>query len=322
MNSYQEMIQKIADAICENVLKEKNYILVGDNSSGKSEVLRKAIERKLGGAVYFIDSVNRTFDAGKVELRSRSYLHVNLDPGCVITERIAPDRFNLQDSFSALGCIEKMYAKYMERLTVMCKDFLGKEICVVRETLDAGLVENKVLIDGVEASLSSGYQAVIRIFCEILYFYDVMEGQKWEKGFVVIDELDEYLSPKYSSKILSYLQHQFPELSFLVTTHSIDLVEASEDVNLIVLKDVNFKIYSSREMGTAILADDIFTNLFFENRKEHQSEDDEIDKRLRQLLNLRIAGVWDENAEDELRAISTEEILPHQKMICRQIKEW
>ena len=49
MNSYQKMIQKIADAICENVLKEKNYILVGDISSGKSEVLRKVIERKLGG---------------------------------------------------------------------------------------------------------------------------------------------------------------------------------------------------------------------------------------------------------------------------------
>ncbi|MEY8427769.1 hypothetical protein AALA00_08660 [Lachnospiraceae bacterium 46-15] len=322
MSSYQEMIQKIADAICENALKEKNYILVGDNSSGKSEVLQKVIERKLGSAVYFIDSVNRTFDAGKVELRSRSYLHVNLEPRCVITERMAPDRFNLQDSFSAIGCIEKMYAKYMERLAFMCKNLLGREIRIVRETLEAGLVENKVLIDGVEASLSSGYQAVIRIFCEILYFCDVMEGQKWEKGFVVIDELDEYLSPKYSAKILSYLQHQFPELSFLVTTHSIDLVESSEDANLIVLKDLSFEIYLSREIGTAILVDDIFTNLFFENRKVHQSEDDEIDKRLRRLLNLKIAGVWDKNAEDELWSINTEEILPHQKMICRQIKEW
>ena len=171
--------------------------------------------------------------------------------------------------------------------------------------------------------LSSGYQAIIRILLELLYYQDmVIETNSLQYAWIVIDELDEYLSPKYSAKILSYLQHQFPELSFLVTTHSIDLVEASEDVNLIVLKDVNFKIYSSREMGTAILADDIFTNLCFENRKEHQSEDDEIDKRLRQLLNLRIAGVWDENAEDELRAISAKEILPHQKMICRQIKEW
>lgn len=322
MYNYQEMITNIVDILCGDGKKGKSYLLVGDNSSGKSEILKKVVQKKRGESVYFIDSVNRTFDAGKVELESGFYKDVNLNPECVVAERIASNRFNLQDSFQAIGCIEQMYVKYQAGLTAMCKEFLDKEIKIVREKIEAGLVENKVLMDGIETSISSGYQAVIRLFMEILYFCDVMEAQGWESGFVVIDELDEYLSPKYSSRIFNYLQEQFPMMSFLVTTHSIDLVEASKKADLIILKETDYEIYSSEEMEQTVSAEDVFVNLFFEDRILHESGDDEVDEKLRKLLNLKIAGAWDKKAEDEFEKINTDEILPHQKMICRQIEEW
>ncbi len=62
-----------------------------------------------------------------------------------------------------------------------------------------GIPENVVMIDRSRAKLSSGYQAVLRLFCEILHFCEVMEERKWFRGLVVIDEIDEYLSPKYSA---------------------------------------------------------------------------------------------------------------------------
>lgn len=322
MSSYQEMVERVADLIGKNSELGKSFILVGDNSSGKSDVLYRVVEQKLPDAVYLIDSVNRTFDADRVELMSKAYEKVKLDSGEVVKERLLPFHFNLQDTFQAASCIEQLYDKYKDRLTELCREFLGKEIQILREIVDMGIPENVVMIDGSRAKLSSGYQAVIRLFCEILYFCDVMEDRKWPKGLVVIDEIDEYLSPKYSAEICNFLQKRFPKLVFLVTTHSLDLVRNSEHADLVILRDTEYEIYAGQELENAISAESIFTDLFFEERVIHPSENDWLDEKLRALLNSRIAGVWDEKMQKELRQMENEQLLPHQKMICRQIEEW
>lgn len=259
MSSYQEMVERIADIIDEN--PDKSFILVGDNSSGKSDVIFRVVERKLPNAVYLIDSVNRTFDADRVELVSKSYESVKLNSGEVTAERLLPFHFNLQDTFKAASCIEQLYDKYKSQLTELCKEFLGKEIQILREIVDMGIPENVVMIDGSRAKLSSGYQAVLRLFCEILYFCEVMEERKWFRGLVVIDEIDEYLSPKYSARICNFLQSQFPRLVFLVTTHSLDLVKNSERADLIILRDTQYEIYTGQELKSMVSAENIFTDL-------------------------------------------------------------
>lgn len=322
MNCYQNMINRVTDIICENISAKRNYILIGDNSSGKSDILRMVMENKLGQAVYFIDSVNRTFDANKVEFYSKSYQYASFDPECVISQRIMPFNYNLQDTFKAAGCIEQLYDKYSESIISMCQAFLKKQIQIVREEIGAGLMENKVLIDGEEMKLSSGYQAIIRLFSELLYFCDVLKIQKWENGFVIIDELDEYLSPKYSARILNFLQDQFPHFNFLISTHSIDLVNNTKDIILIVLKGLTYQLYSMNEIKSKVSAEDIFADLFFQDKMVHVSNNDGVDDELRRLLNLKIAGIWDVKAENELRQIKYKDILPHQQMIYKQIEEW
>ena len=322
MSSYHEMVERIAELIGENSEKGKSFILIGDNSSGKSDVLHRVVEQKLSDAVYLIDSVNRTFDADRVELMSKSYESVKLDSGEVTKERLLPFHFNLQDTFKAASCIEQLYDKYKTRLTEMCRGFFGKEIRIFREIVDMGIPENVVMIDGSRAKLSSGYQAVLRMFFEILYFCDVMEKRKWSQGLVVIDEIDEYLSPKYSAEIYNYLQSQFPGLVFLVTTHSLDLVKNSERADLIILYDAEYEIYTGQELEHMVSAENIFTDLFFKDRVIHPSDNDWVDEKLRALLNSRIAGVWDEKLQKELWEMEYEELLPHQKMIYKQIEEW
>lgn len=322
MNSYQVMIQKVTEVICEHVSEGQNYILIGDNSSGKSEILRNVIEKKMAQSVYFIDSVNRTFDVNNVELVSKSYQHIKFDAKNVTADRINAFNFNLRDTFHAASCIEQLYDKYSSEITDMCETFLHKKFCIVRKNLGAGVAENKILMDGTEIQLSSGYQAIFRLFCELLFFDDVMQENKEEQGLVVIDEIDEYLSPKYSAQILNYLQEQFPKINFLVTTHSLDLVKCTRNTALIIIKDATYEIYANREVESVVSAEDIFTNLFFEEMKEHSSENDEIDEQLRKLLNLKIAGMWDETAQIELQKLKEEGTQAHQKMICKQIEEW
>lgn len=320
MNNYQEMISRITELIDEN--RGMTYILIGDNSSGKSEVLRKVVEKNLGQAVYFIDSVNRTFDVNKVELVGKFYKNMKPDSQRVVSDRIDPFNFNLQDTFSAAASIEQLYDKYSDVLGKMCVEFLEKELRIIRESLEAGLSENKVLLNGMEVTLSSGYQAVLRLFCEVLFFADVMQEKSWLRGLVVIDEIDEYLSPKYSAKILNYLREKFSQVDFLVTTHSLDLVECTKDAKIIVIKDLVYDVYTSQEIEDTVSADDIFTDLFFDERKIHRSDNDLTDEVLRRLLNMKIAGLWDGKAETELQELKSTELQTHQKMICRQIEEW
>ena len=44
MKKYQVMINEITASVSELLQKQENYILIGDNSSGKSEVLKKIIQ--------------------------------------------------------------------------------------------------------------------------------------------------------------------------------------------------------------------------------------------------------------------------------------
>ena len=61
MNSYQNMIDRIVELVCSDMSVGKNYILIGDNASGKSEILRRIVEKKLGQAIYFIDSLKMPY---------------------------------------------------------------------------------------------------------------------------------------------------------------------------------------------------------------------------------------------------------------------
>ena len=97
--------------------------------------------------------------------------------------------------------------------------------------------------------LSDGYKSTISLVADIAYRMAVLNPQflgdvcKKTKGIVLIDEVELHMHPSWQRKILDVLKNTFPNLQFIVTTHSpIILSEADEDYNLIFLKREENKI--------------------------------------------------------------------------------
>ena len=82
--------------IIENIISEKlphqDNVIIGENSSGKSLLLKEFIEKiGIGREIYFIDAVNRSFDVKKV-INSHSRLE---NKATVLENRLKDMYFNL-----------------------------------------------------------------------------------------------------------------------------------------------------------------------------------------------------------------------------------
>lgn len=120
---YREKI----DEIVERILKiEEDIIIVGDNSSGKSDILKGIVSNLPLNECYFIDSCNRVFEyndtlsiEGKVPETQE-----------VLKVRMKDENFNLKDSFGVFGNIERFYSRYEVEFLNLIKEFLNKDIII------------------------------------------------------------------------------------------------------------------------------------------------------------------------------------------------
>lgn len=108
-------------------------------------------------------------------------------------------------------------------------------VAAINELLPQGVRFNTIDGDGkiifdVQGSkvptiaLSDGYRSVLALAGDLVWrlmssFPESSEPLK-EKGVVLIDELDIHLHPRWQRHIAAWLQKQFPNLQFIVTTHS------------------------------------------------------------------------------------------------------
>ncbi|MBK7407971.1 MAG: AAA family ATPase [Saprospirales bacterium] len=128
-------------------------------------------------------------------------------------EALPPERTLLAEIFSVMSEITGEPISLHE-IVVREK---GKDLIWVK----LGLEASPILFDLV----SQGYN---NIFGWIGYFMKRLvevtpEGEKDYKktpGIVLIDEIDTYLHPKWQTKILAVLVDRFPNVQFVVTTHS------------------------------------------------------------------------------------------------------
>ena len=224
MTCYQAMVSDLCEKMIGEQLPYKDTILLGDNSSGKSDVLKGVIENGDRRKYYFIDAVNREFDVKQITFEKEK----NIVYSSKINDtRLNEDIFNHKDSFYYGGtpkAIEDFYFNYKDRLEKLMQNFLRIEFEVKQELTGA-----VVYVNDERFILSSGYQALIRIFLEILYYEDTMH-----EGIIVIDEIDEFLSVKNCGKIFDFLRINFPTLNFIVTTHSADLIAETENANIVL----------------------------------------------------------------------------------------
>ena len=309
MRFYQEMLKRLNDILLKDQLEYKDTIIIGDNSSGKSDVLKNLIQSDKEGKYYFIDDVNRYFDVSQI---TSNQVQNTVYSQAINETRINEKHFNQKDSFYYCGtpwAVEGFYANYSDELKKMMDEFLDIDLNIQR-----GKLGWEIYVDNELVNLSSGYQAVMRIFIEILYFADT-KGT----GVIVIDEIDEFLSVKNSGRILQYLRKTFPNLRFIVTTHSADLIANAEDINLILLSGSEFEILDANDFSSISQVYDIFESVF-EQKSDNDKE--KTDTILRILLNNKMSGIWGDEEESKLQYLKKRRITKAQKLIIKQIEAW
>ena len=312
MTYYQNTINEMVHIILEKELPYENYIVIGNNSSGKSELLRRLLLKSDCGDWYFIDSVNRFFDIGQIFKMSGEASTVEFSEK-ILEHRLMEDNYNLKDTFYYKGvptAIENFYFEFEPEIRRIIETFLG-----IKFEVRQSEVGYKVYLDGDEASLSSGYQALLRIFMEMEYIRRTMK-----KGIVVIDEIDEFLFAYNCGRIFEFIKQEYNDFSFIVTTHSADLIANAVTANLVLLSDGAYELLDVEDFNSISQVYNIFNSIFHDGRLV--SDKDKIDVRLRKLLNNKIAGIWKEENSKELIAIKAMNLTKTQKVLLRQIEEW
>lgn len=312
------MLSRISDIICEQ--KRKNWIVIGDNSSGKSELLSRLVE-SLKEQVYYIDSVNRYFNVKDITLTVEgevSEVRYDVTLGEIVNWRTNPKNFNYNDSFGEADRIERLYPLYMSELHEMIEKFLGIDLQFRQENIDEyGDRIRSVIINDQKVELSSGYQAIIRIFAEVLFYCKELKGD----GIIVIDEIDEFLSPKNAQNILMYLIDKFPKNRFVVTTHSADLIANATGCKMIVLKEQEFQILDCNDFSTLTAVNTLFQKIM-KSKKQKDSNYNDVDDLLEKLLCLRLSKSWSDMEEKEFEEINEDKLTLLQRVIYNQIRSW
>ena len=308
---YREKI----DRIVEEILKIKeDIIIVGDNSSGKSDILKSIIENLPQSECYYIDSCNRVFEY-KNTLNTGDNLLKTED---ILKARLEEENFNLKDSFGTIGNIERYYSIYKTEFLSLINEFLEKDIIIEEEN---GIKWDKVLkVDGeIYEYLSNGYQAIFRIFLELIYATKVNKNIKT----IIIDEITEFLSAKNEAKILNFLREKFQNIKIIVTTHSEDIISNTPNTRLVIITEIDYEILDGDDFQTNTEIRRVFSNLFF-NDKEDKDEKKkiEIESLLRKLYNKKLFGEWTEEDEIEIKKLEALDLTNSQKLLLKNIKEF
>ena len=304
-----ELLNDISENILKGDLRYSDTIIVGDNSSGKSLLLRLLLD-KMGeiDEVYFIDAVNRGFDVSKV-IEENQKLSYNK---AIVKTRIQENYFNFYGTLTER--IEQIYYLFEDELQELFCELTGE-----RFKIAGNGILGEVDFENGRGTLSSGYQAIVRIFLELLYYQKkCIVDKQLSRATVIIDELDEFLSPGYARKIFPFLKKKFCQMDFVITTHSCDVVVASQNANLVILENSEVEVVDVNDYQSISEVQMIFDRIF----GEYLVPTSETERILRRLFNNRINNVWSNYDQMQMEELQTQSLTASQQLILKQILEW
>ena len=248
MTFYQESINSVLDRIMEKGFLHDHIIVVGDNSCGKSYMLRELVEKLVANnsQVYFLDAVNRGFDIEYVLINGEAP-DFGID---IVNTRIREDYFNTKDSFAYAAHdterVERIYSTYEKNVQKNFRQLTGDGFEIIYDESP-----RKIRMKEEEGVLSSGYQALIRMLLEIEYFQrSCVKRRRKKDAWIIIDEIDEFLSPRNARKLLPFLIGKFPAMRFVVSTHSCDVVASMKEANIVVLREEQSEVLDAGDYMT------------------------------------------------------------------------
>lgn len=313
MKFCQNMLYETVELLKGNQLPSPDSILIGENAAGKSEAI-KCFMNETDKVIYFIDALNRSFNTHAVKALGEK---LRYKPS-ILSKRLDDDNFNLRDSWAYYGtateCIELIYPYFEEKIQSLLRTYFG-----IGFSLYSPETQEVKYDSGDIGRISNGYQAIIRILLELLYFQEVNPVQNQGHALVVIDEIDEYLSPNNAGRLYTFIKEQFSEMDFIVTTHSPEIIAVATKCNILIMHESNIEVLDAGDFQNIDDAMTVFKGVFGRTQNNDNGKYEEI---LRQLFNNRIAGVWGENEKKSYAMICEGDLTKVEKVLYRQIGEW
>lgn len=313
MKFCQSMLHETVELLKGGQLPYPDSILIGENAAGKSEAIKRFMQ-ETDRTVYFIDAMNRSFDIHAVKALGEQLRYKST----ILEKRLNDDHFNLKDSWAYYGtateCIELIYPHFEKKLQSLLRNCFGIGFFIYSpETQEVQYDSGDI------GRISNGYQAIIRILLELLYFQEVNPVQNQERALVIIDEIDEYLSPNNAGKLFGFIKDQFSEMDFIVTTHSPEVIAVAAKCNILIMHESNVEVLDAGDFQNIDDVMAVFKGVFGRCQNSSGNQYEEI---LRQLFNNRIAGVWGANEQKNYAMINETELTKAEKVLYRQIGEW
>lgn len=105
--------------------------------------------------------------------------------------------------------------------------------------------------------LSAGYQSLLWMTMNLAYRMALLNPEAGEQmalipGIVLIDELDMHLHPKWQWNVVKALEETFPNIQFIVATHSPIIISSCKNENLILIKDTQKIKYLPNAYGYSV----------------------------------------------------------------------
>lgn len=235
---------------------------IKDIAAKQYERVVKEKEENVDLPVISFFGISRAMGAGRVTQKSRLQ-----KVGRVIFREAYQD-------WDEMKSVKFHYREWLARYDVLFKQ--GKEYAGTKDAFFAAISRSnpyikqiefsggelwvKVKIDNDESDLlpinlhSDGIHYFTEMVAELAYRCIVLNGFKEEKaideatGIVMIDELDLHLHPKWQRHVVNDLKTAFPNIQFVVTTHSPFIVQSLEQSELVNLDEEVQKIVTPNEL--------------------------------------------------------------------------
>ncbi|WP_080544718.1 AAA family ATPase [Vibrio splendidus] len=118
------------------------------------------------------------------------------------------------------------------------------------------------------STLSSGYSSTLKIYTDLLMKVELREMSPKElTGIVIIDEVDAHLHVSLQKKILSFLDRSYPNVQFIISTHSPFVLQSVDNAviydlsKLEQLEDLSLYSYDAITkglLGVSTSSDELF----------------------------------------------------------------
>jgi predicted ATP-binding protein involved in virulence len=135
-------------------------------------------------------------------------------------------------------------------LEILRDDLMPNQITIDRVDSDGLWLRDRNGLKLTWGDMSDGYRSAVALLADILrhlinaYGMDGLTGRNEDGklfikrgGVVMIDEIDAHLHPEWQRKIGFWLKSHFPNIQFLVTTHSPIICQAANSNGLFVLPE-------------------------------------------------------------------------------------